>query len=1184
MILIIWRSKEQVAKVSLVEEQEDVKQTVRIRVIHFVVGISWLIHLYATAVFPFRTWKQNCFPQNFAALSTLVLCICCFFLLLLAVSKACLGHSDNLFNLGLSFIFHSMKQLKLAAEPHAKEDNLFKHKAEMENAFESSGSPRNRKILARWNPAEACRPIIDEAPVFYPTIEEFEDTLSYIAKIRPQAEPFGICRIVPPACWVPPCPLKEKGLWENAKFPTRIQQIDLLQNREPMRKKGKGKKRKRRKQTKIGTGRRTPPKSSSEANVASEPVEKFGFQSGSDFTLKDFEQYANLFKDCYFGLNDADGDGKFNDKSHQKRWKPSVEEIEGEYWRIVEQPTDEVEVYYGADLETGALGSGFPKTSSLTKTDSDRYALSGWNLNNFPRLPGSALCFEGSDISGVLVPWLYVGMCFSTFCWHVEDHHLYSLNYLHWGDPKVWYGVPGTHASALEDAMRKYLTDLFEEQPNLLNELVTLLSPSILKYEGVPVYRTVQNSGEFVITFPRAYHCGFNSGFNCAEAVNVAPLDWFVHGQNAAELYSLQCRKTSLSHDKLLFGCAQEAVHALAVLTFHGKENLEYLKWKNACGKDGVLTMAVKTRITMEKERIECLPTHLKMLKMDSDFDLIEERECFSCFYDLHLSAVGCKCSPDSYSCLRHSNLFCSCEMDKRFALFRYTMDELSTLVKALEGEPHAIAVWANRNTGMVSVNDASMYKQDVERAMRQIRSYKQGKSSTYYAGTNKKSNSNPLSGSNSHVSSELVHSEFHNEIFSAPYGPRDCHKVNLSRRNLVMDKRVLMDKEGSVDLNVDVMSGEAEKNFLPVADNHHSRGVPNVKKVCYAEARKEQDNMEPRAGGIAVLAKDFSSCSRDVRNSSTLAGGKLFGVPLRMHSDSGEQLNSIFKMGDVETSSTGKSLTNQSFLIQKFGISVEPVNFGSVMNGKLWCSKHAIYPKGFKSRVKFFSILDPARICNYVSEIFDAGFLGPLFKVTMEEHPSEAFVHTSAGKCWETVLDRLNNEITRRKSLGEPELLPLELQQGINGHQMFGFLSPSIIQAIEAQDPNHQCIEYWKHKKVVSESSSGATDDRNKINNGSSNFLGDAKTKLFGVNLMVDPYQQGRIGGSCDSFEEMKLTIQGFLRKASPDELSAMHKLFSSDAQFTKWRVAFVTLIEEIQKACAQRNMISDGHISIGH
>ena len=69
-------------------------------------------------------------------------------------------------------------------------------------------------------------------------------------------------------------------------------------------------------------------------------------------------------------------------------------------------------------METGTFGSGFPKASSMsTGNDEDKYAMSGWNLNNFPRLHGSVLSFEGCDISGVLVPWLYVGMCFSSFCW-----------------------------------------------------------------------------------------------------------------------------------------------------------------------------------------------------------------------------------------------------------------------------------------------------------------------------------------------------------------------------------------------------------------------------------------------------------------------------------------------------------------------------------------------------------------------------------------------------------------------------------------------------------------------------------------------------------------------------------------------------------------------------------------------
>jgi len=77
-----------------------------------------------------------------------------------------------------------------------------------------------------------------------------------------------------------------------------------------------------------------------------------------------------------------------------------------------------LQVLYGADLETGVFGSGFPKTSNeVSSATNDRYTKSGWNLNNFPRLPGSILSFESGDISGVLVPWLYIGMCFSSFCW-----------------------------------------------------------------------------------------------------------------------------------------------------------------------------------------------------------------------------------------------------------------------------------------------------------------------------------------------------------------------------------------------------------------------------------------------------------------------------------------------------------------------------------------------------------------------------------------------------------------------------------------------------------------------------------------------------------------------------------------------------------------------------------------------
>lgn len=67
---------------------------------------------------------------------------------------------------------------------------------------------------------------------------------------------------------------------------------------------------------------------------------------------------------------------------------------------------------------------------------------------------------------------------------HVEDHHLYSLNYMHWGSPKLWYGVPGMDAVKLEKAMKKHLPDLFEEQPDLLHKLVSIFFPTSLLFNA----------------------------------------------------------------------------------------------------------------------------------------------------------------------------------------------------------------------------------------------------------------------------------------------------------------------------------------------------------------------------------------------------------------------------------------------------------------------------------------------------------------------------------------------------------------------------------------------------------------------------------------------------------------------------------------------------------------------------
>lgn len=245
----------------------------------------------------------------------------------------------------------------------------------------------------------------------------------------------------------------------------------------------------------------------------SKPTEAFGFeQAQREYTLQQFGEMADQFKADYFNI--------------PVHLVPT-DLVEREFWRIVSSIDEDVVVEYGADLHTMDHGSGFPTKSSLYLLPGDQeYAESSWNLNNLPLLEESILGHINADISGMKVPWMYVGMCFATFCWHNEDHWSYSINYLHWGEPKTWYGVPGSKAEAFENTMKRAAPELFQSQPDLLHQLVTIMNPNILMNAGVPVYRTDQHAGEFIITFPRAYHAGFNQGYNFAEAVNFAPADW----------------------------------------------------------------------------------------------------------------------------------------------------------------------------------------------------------------------------------------------------------------------------------------------------------------------------------------------------------------------------------------------------------------------------------------------------------------------------------------------------------------------------------------------------------------------------------------------------------------------------------------------------------------------------------
>lgn len=60
--------------------------------------------------------------------------------------------------------------------------------------------------------------------------------------------------------------------------------------------------------------------------------------------------------------------------------------------------------------------------------------------------------------------------------------------------------------------MRKAAPALTEQQSHLLFQREAMLSPERLTKENVNVYAVDQHPGQFVVTYPQAYHSGFNHG------------------------------------------------------------------------------------------------------------------------------------------------------------------------------------------------------------------------------------------------------------------------------------------------------------------------------------------------------------------------------------------------------------------------------------------------------------------------------------------------------------------------------------------------------------------------------------------------------------------------------------------------------------------------------------------------
>ncbi|XP_064346300.1 lysine-specific demethylase 4C isoform X2 [Camelus dromedarius] len=218
-------------------------------------------------------------------------------------------------------------------------------------------------------------------------------------------------------------------------------------------------------------------------------------------TVKEFRQLANSGKYCTPRYLD-------------------YEDLERKYWKNLTF----VAPIYGADINGSIYDEGVDE----------------WNIARLNTILDVVEEECGISIEGVNTPYLYFGMWKTTFAWHTEDMDLYSINYLHFGEPKSWYAIPPEHGKRLERLAQGFFPSSSQGCDAFLRHKMTLISPSVLKKYGIPFDKITQEAGEFMITFPYGYHAGFNHGFNCAESTNFATVRWIDYGK-VAKLCT--CRK-----------------------------------------------------------------------------------------------------------------------------------------------------------------------------------------------------------------------------------------------------------------------------------------------------------------------------------------------------------------------------------------------------------------------------------------------------------------------------------------------------------------------------------------------------------------------------------------------------------------------------------------------------------------
>ncbi|XP_033221882.1 protein Jumonji [Belonocnema kinseyi] len=601
------------------------------------------------------------------------------------------------------------------------------------------------------DPNEEARLV--EAPTFHPTEKDFQDPLEYIDKIRPIAEKFGICRVVPPGNFKPECKVSDDMRFTaynqyvhrmlhrwgpNVKEMMAIRkylatqsitlnhppwiggmEIDLPHLYQTVQSLGGLKEViEKKKWQKVSDGMKIPRSaqdrvtklddiyckyllpydtlSQAERDKLFEEVEsewktreakalrRLEAQSNDNEEEED-EDSSDEIEECIVKGRNMPLNAFYriarntqrmwfseNQRSGNEAEGASASEVEAAFWKHVAEKKRHVCVH-AASIDSSGRGFGF----SVAKNSP--CARHPWNLKVLTNNAGSVLRAMG-PLMGVTVPTLHVGMLFSACCWYRDPHGLPWIEYLHTGAKKIWYGIPDEHSNNFRNALSKMVPRYCKNKKIWLPSDTAMVPPEMLVKNDVPLCQTVQEPGQFIVVFPKAFTSSICTGYVVSESVYFAQSSWLETAEQVFQDIHDSCEPSIFSFERLLFSLINDTRSHVEIL----KQILPTVK--RVCEREIDYRRQLKSLGLTNTEK---LPTPesgkrgkgKKIKEEDGDF------ECETCRASLFVSLVsnslddGMYCLPHGIQLLtRKKHLLKNCLL-----MITYSESDLDDLIHKLE-------------------------------------------------------------------------------------------------------------------------------------------------------------------------------------------------------------------------------------------------------------------------------------------------------------------------------------------------------------------------------------------------------------------------------------------------------------------------------------------------------------------